>query len=234
MDVSNRAVIITASFVWILLVALVILLAWSAPDQSIDKLTRFVRFLSDHNNTGTQLVVTFGGLILILLGAMLVILEVAPSQTGAVKVAKVGSGNVRIGTDEIVRQLEQELRALPNLGDAQVAVLARGHKAEVRLDLYVTADADLASTTDAACRRARELVEGRMGVELAVAPQAQIHYRELRLSQVERPVSQPAAAQTRNPYTPPTPVASSTSAPPSSEPVHGATESSTEDRPAGA
>jgi hypothetical protein len=238
MDVTNRTVIITASLVWIFLVALVILLTWSAPNESILRLSHFARYLNDHNTIGAQLVVTFGGLILILLGAMLVILEVAPPDTGAVKVAKAGSGDVRIGTDEITQQLEQGLRTLPQLGDAQVAVLARGHKAEVRLDLYVTADADLAATTDAACRRARDIVEGRMGIELAAPPHAQIHYRELRVgrAQATAPTGRPAVAAppTRNPYTPPAPVASSTSAPPSSEPTHGATESPAEDRPAGA
>src|SRR3990172_8997481 len=138
MDVTNRTVIIIASLVWIFLVALVILLTWSAPNESIDRLGDFARYLNEHNTTGAQLVVTFGGLILILLGAMLVILEVAPPDTGSVKVAKAGSGDARIGSDEIAHQLEQELRSLPQLGDAQVAVLARGHKAEVRLDLYVT------------------------------------------------------------------------------------------------
>jgi hypothetical protein len=239
MDVTNRTLIITASLVWIFLVAMVILLTWSAPNESILRLSHFARYLNDHNTTGAQLVVTFGGLILILLGAMLVILEVAPPDTGAVKVAKAGAGDVRIGTDEIAHQLEQELRSLPQLGDAQVAVLARGHKADVRLDLYVTADADLAAITDAACRRARDIVEGRMGVELAAPPHAQIHYRELRVGQAQATApttGQPAVAAppSRNPYTPPAPVASSTSAPPSSEPAHGATESSAEDRPAGA
>jgi hypothetical protein len=230
MDVTNRTVIITASLVWIFLVALVILLAWGAPDDSIDAVRRFSNYLNDHNTTGAQLVVTFGGLILILLGAMLVILELAPASSGAVKVAKVGSGNVRIGTDEIAQQVEQELRSLPQLGDAQVTVLARGHKAEVRLDLYVTSDADLAAASDAACRLTRDLVQGRMGVELAAPPQAQVHYRELRM----KPAGQAAAAAppARNPFTPP--VASSAGAPPVSESSHGATESATEDRPAGA
>ena len=224
MDVTNRTVIITASLVWIFLIALVILLTWGAPDESIDRITRLARYLNEHNTTGAQLVVTFGGLILILLGAMLVILEIAPPDSGTVKVAKVGSGNVRIGTDEITQQIEQDLRSLPQLGDVQVTVLARGHKAEVRLELYVGADADLAATTDAACRRARDLVEGRMGVQLAAPPQAHVHYRELHV----RPVAGSPAVSTSNPYTPP-PIA-----PPASEPSHGATESATEDRPAGA
>ena len=225
MDVTNRTVIITASLVWIFIIALVILLTWGAPDDSIDAVRRFSNYLGDHNTTGAQLIITFGGLILILLGAMLVILEIAPTDSGTVKVAKVGSGNVRIGTDEITQQIEQDLRSLPQLGDVQVAVLARGGKAEVRLELYVSADADLAATTDAACRRARDLVEGRMGVQLAAPPQAHVHYRELRV----RPVAgSPAAPPAANPYTPP-PIA-----PPVSEPSHGATESATEDRPAGA
>ena len=234
MDVTNRTIIIAASLLWISLALFIILLAWGAPDESIEKLSHFARYLNHHNTTGAKLVVTFGGLILVLLGVMAMILEVAPTDTGTVKVAKVGSGNARIGTDEISRQLEQELRGLPQLGDAQATVLARGHKAEVRLDLYVGTGADLAATADAACRRARDLVEGRMGVELAAPPQADVRYRELRVGQAQAGQPTAVASPTRNPYTPPAPVASSATASPSSEPSHGATEASAEDRPTGA
>lgn len=232
MDVTNRTIIIAASLLWISLALFIILLAWGAPDESIDKLSHLARYLNDHNTTGTKLVVTFGGLILVLLGVMAIILEAAPPSTGAVKVAKVGSGNARIGTDEISRLLEQELRGLPQLGDAQATVLARGPKAELRLDLYVSPDADLAAAADAACRRARDLVEGRMGVELAAPPQADVRYRELRAGQMQ--MERPEAGPTRNPFTPPATAASRPTVPMSSEPSHGATEATAEDRPAGA
>lgn len=232
MDVTNRTIIILIGLAWIALAVFVILFAWGAPDQSIDKLGDFASYLNDHNNTGTQLVVTFGGLIFALLGVMLLILELAPPESGSVHVAQAGSGDVRIDTDEVQQRLEEELRAMPGLGDVQVAVSSRGGKAETRLDLYIAPDADLAAVTDAACRRARDVIEVRLGVELASPPQAKVHFRGQASSSA--PASAPPAV-THNPFAPPAPMAPGTNASPSSESSRGtATESSPEDRPAGA
>src|SRR5437867_12874602 len=77
MDLTNRAIIITGALIWIFVALLILLLAWSAPDKSIDRLADFANYLNKHNTTGAQLVVTFGGLIFALLGAMLIIFELA-------------------------------------------------------------------------------------------------------------------------------------------------------------
>jgi hypothetical protein len=237
MDQTNRVFIVSAALLWIFIVFLIILLAWGAPDESIDRLGDLAGYLEDHNSTAAKLIVTFGGLILALLGAVVIIFEVAPPDTGSVKVEKVGAGDVRIGTDEIVQRLEEDLRSIPQLTGVQANVLARGRKAELNLDLYVAAEADLATTSEEACRRARELVEERMGVALDCQPRAQIHYRELRVARApqapapmtsERPA--PQASSTPWSQEPLTAAAS----PSAAESAHEASETSPEDPAAGA
>jgi hypothetical protein len=158
---------------------------------------------------------------------------------------KVGAGEARIGTDEIAHRLEEELRTLPQINQAQASVLARGQKAEVTLDLHVTAEADLAATTEEACRRARQLLEERMGVALTRPPQAQLHYRELRVvrrqeASTPAPSEAPPAGSTSLGESP-QPAGSETTEPApaanpplTTEPTHETPETSQEDRPAGA
>lgn len=238
MDLTNRILIVSVALLWIFVIFIVILLAWGAPDQSIERLGDLTGYLEDHNTTGAKLIITFGGLILALLAVVVIIFEVAPPETGSLRVAKIGTGEARIGTDEIGHRLEEELRALPQVNQVQVSVLARGQKAEVNLDLHVTAEADLAATTEEACRRARQLIEERMGVALMRPPQAQLHYRELRVAQAQE-ASPPAHSDwplTTPPPASPSPQESPPTANPpiATESTDETSETSQEDRPAGA
>jgi hypothetical protein len=247
MDLTNRILAIGTALILIFLIFVVILLAWGAPDQSIDRLADLAGFLDDHNSAGARLIVTFGGLIFVLLAAIVIIVEVSPPETGSVQVRS-ASGNARIGTDEVVQRLESELAGIAQVAGVQAKVFARGKKAEVNLDLYVTADADLGTTTAEACQRARSLLEGPMGVELDCEPRARIHYREL---SVGRPASRAPAVTPASPRppspstgastwgtpsapgtTPPAGPAFSPQPPASMEPSDEAAQAAHQDRPA--
>lgn len=182
MDLTNRVLIVTGALIWIFIVLVVILLAWAEPEESISRLRDLAGYLADHNTDASKLIISFGGFILVLLAGIVIVFEVAPPEAGGLKVAKVGAGQARISTDEITHRLEAELRALPDITDAQATVQGRGQKAEINLELHVGADADLTSVADEACRRTREVVEQQMGVGLSTAPKAQLHYRELRVA----------------------------------------------------
>lgn len=226
-DLTNRIMTVGVAFLWIFLILVVILLAWGAPDQSIERLNDLAGYLDDHNNTSAKLIITFGGLVLILLATIVIIFEVAPPEGGSLKV-QTGTGDARISTEEVVLRLEEVLRTMPNLAEVQAKVQSRGEKADVTLTLHVAADADLASMSEEACRRARALLEERMGVVLVRPPQAELHYRELQVGH-----QAPTAAQ-------PQPVLSRAEEPavtnpqPSTEASHDNPEPSPEDRPAGA
>ena len=235
MDLTNRVMAVGVALLWMFLFLVVILLAWGAPDDSIKRLADLAGYLGDHNNTPAKLIVTFGGLIFVLLGAIVVIFEVMPPQSGSVKVAKVGSGEASIGTDEIVARLEEELRSVAQVQQVSASVSGRGAKADVNLELHVSPEADLTYTSEEACRRARKLIEGRMGVELAAPPRAQLHYRELHVTRPQHASSSimsPPPAPSSSPTMPP--VASTETDPSSTSPTHEATEAAHEDRPASA
>jgi len=178
MDVTNRTAAVVLSLLLIFAAFLVILLTWGATDESIKRIADLSGFLSDHNTNPSKLLVTFGCLIFMLLGVAIIIMELAPPETGSVKVAKVGSGEARIGTDEISHRLEQELRGINGLREIEARVSSRGSRADVLLELEVDSGVDLAQTANEACSRARQVVEGRLGVELDSAPKARLHVRD--------------------------------------------------------
>jgi hypothetical protein len=248
MDLTNRVLIVGTALLWIFVLLLIILLAWGSPDDSIGRLADLAGYMDDHNTTGAKLIITFGGLILVLAAVIVIIFEMAPPQTESLKVGNVGSGEARISTDEASRRLDEELRVLPQISHVEARVLARGQKAEVSLDLHVTPEADLALTTEEVCRRARQLIEERMAVALARPPQAQLHYRELRVAQAQEVAADPAPqpeesvpGESADAGDSPGPVSwqamgpdPGASPPVSTETTHETSETSQEDRPANA
>ena len=238
MDLTNRILIIGGALLWIFVVIMVILLAWGAPDDSIERIADFAGYLEDHNDEAGKLVLTFGAAILVLLAAIIVIIEVAPPETKSLRVANVGAGEARIPTDEVAHLIEEELRLVPQLNGVTANVQARGEKADVNLDLHVGPEADIAATTDEACRRTSELLAQRIGVALAHPPRAQLHYKELRVSRKQAPSRPPASgappqgaqAASQQPGTSPgtsSPVATT-------EPTDEESKTTSEDRPPGA
>ncbi len=262
MDLTNRVLIVCGALIWIFLVMVVILLAWGAPDQSIDKLQDLATYVADHDDTPAKLILTFSGLILIMLALIVIISEVAPSEGGTLKMERVGGATAHISTEEVALRLEEELQTFPQLRQVQASVKSRGQKAEVKLELHVGAEAELTSTAEEACRRARQLLEERMGVALAGPPEARLHYQELKVGRSRKsppstprespssattspPEERQAASPTSREWSPPKPSGASTPAEqPSGRPVsgpagemdtsHETSDSPQEDRPPGA
>lgn len=236
MDLTNRILILGGALLGIFVVIVVILLAWGAPDQSIERITDLAVYMEDHNNNAAKLIITLGGLILALLAAIVVIIEVAPAQTGSLKVANVETGDARIPTQEVAHLLEEELGRMPQLNKVQAKVEVRGDKAEVDLELHVGAEADLAATAEEACRRANELLARRIGVALARPARAQLHYLELRLAGGRAASGSASSGQVRPQAmgSEPPETLPAESPPAATESTHEASEQSPEDRPAGA
>ena len=236
MDLTNRILILGGALLGIFVVIVIILLAWGAPEQSIERLNELATYMEDHNNNAAKLIITLGGLILVLLAAIVVIIEVAPPESGSLKVANVETGDARIPTEEVAHLLEEELSQLPQLNRVQARVEVRGDKAEVDLDLHVGADADLAATAEEACRRATDLLARRIGVALARPPRAELHYLELRLAG-RHTASGSVSSSEIHPQamgSEPSATLRAGSPPATTESTHEASERSPEDRPPGA
>lgn len=191
-DLTNRIMAVAFALFWIFAVLLIILLVWSSPDESITRISDLAGYLDDHNTTEAKLIITFGGIILILLATLLILFELVPAESNNLKIQQVGGGDVEISAEEAVLRVEEELRLVPQVDQVQAKIVGKGKKAEVSLTLHVAADANLANTADEAVSRATLFLEEKMGIQLAKPPSAEIHYRELRVG-AQPPVSRPAS-----------------------------------------
>jgi len=176
----NRFAVALLAMLCIFTALFAVLLAWIAPDASIDRLRDFTGFLEDHNNRDGKLVASLGALVVVLIMACVLILELIPSSTQKMRVRNVKSGEVTITTARIAEVIDGAVRTVPHVAQCSSTVARHGRRVEVILDLHVDAGAELAQTADEACRRAHSLVE-QLGIELSAKPRARLHYRELRL-----------------------------------------------------
>ena len=192
-DLTNRIMAVAFAFLFIFAVLLIILLVWTSPEEGINRIRDLAGYLDDHNTAEAQLIITFGGAILVLLAMLLILFELVPPESNTLKVQQVGSGNAEISTEEVVLRVEEEVRAVPQIDQVQATIVGRGRKADVSLSLHVAPDANLGTTVEAACQRATELLEGQMGIALAKPPSAEVHYRELRVGGQQPTATSPPA-----------------------------------------
>ena len=194
MDLANRLIIVLGALLLMFAVALVLLFAWAAAPESIERLTDFVGFLNDHaEDNGSRIILTLGGLVVALLALVVVIAELTPGEAGRVPVRDVQAGDVLLSTDAIAQRLHQELAGVPHVTHTKATVTARGKAVEVDLELHVDPDTNLASTSEEVCRTVEDLVGTRLSVEMARPPRLNLRYSELRLAQTSTGAAQPAA-----------------------------------------
>jgi hypothetical protein len=172
----------------------VALLAWGAPDESITRIDDLAGWLRDHNNQDTQIIITLGATVAVLLMLIVIVVELTASPTQRMRVRNVKAGGATISTPEIAARIQEEAQRVPEVAACEAIVAARGKRVEIVLDLHVGPGANLAQTAEEACRRAHVLVEEKMGIGLAARPRARLHYRELRLSRENGTAAMPAKA----------------------------------------
>ena len=177
MDAFNRAAIVGLAFAWVILMALVILLAWGADSETIDRLGDLVSYLNDHTDNASKLILTLGAAALIVLSLTVIVAELVPAEPAAqVRLESVTGATAILSTEAITQRLEQELRSLPQVQDAQAMVASRDRGLAVALNLTLAPDANVSSATEEACRLAQETIEQRIGVALVGLPTVQIRF----------------------------------------------------------
>jgi hypothetical protein len=168
----------------------IVLLAWGAPGGTIDHIADFAGYLRRHSDRETKLIITLGAVVVVLAMLTVIVVELTPSPNQKMRVRNLRSGDAAITTTEIAQRVNADVLRIVHIAECRSYVSARGRRVDVVLDLHVDAGADLAQAADEACRRAHELIEKQLGIELTGKPRARLHYRELRLGE-ERPATAP-------------------------------------------
>ncbi len=178
MDAFNRAAIVGLAFAWVILMALVVLLTWGADSETIDRLGDMVSYLNDHTDNASKLIITLGAAALIVLSLTVIVAELVPAEPAAaqVRLESVTGATAILPAEAITQRLEQELRSLPQVQEAQAMVASRDRGLAVALNLTLAPDANVSSATEEACRLAQETIEQRIGVALVGLPTVQIRF----------------------------------------------------------
>jgi phosphotransferase system glucose/maltose/N-acetylglucosamine-specific IIC component len=176
-DAFNRAAIVGLAFAWVIFMALVILLTWGADSETIDRLGDLVSYLNDHTDNASKLILSLGAAALIVLSLIVIVVELVPAEPAAqVHLESVTGATAILPMEAITQRLEQELRALPQVQDAQAVVASRDRGLAVTLNLTLAPDANVASTTEEACHLAQDTIEQQIGVALVGLPTVRIAF----------------------------------------------------------
>jgi phosphotransferase system glucose/maltose/N-acetylglucosamine-specific IIC component len=176
-DAFNRAAIVGLAFAWVIFMALVILLTWGADSETIDRLGDLVSYLNDHTDNASKLILSLGAAALIVLSLIVIVVELVPAEPAAqVHLESVTGATAILPMEAITQRLEQELRALPQVQDAQAVVASRDRGLAVTLNLTLAPDPNVASITEEACHLAQDTIEQQIGVALVGLPTVRIAF----------------------------------------------------------
>jgi hypothetical protein len=177
----------------------VIVLAWTAPVESIDTLRDGVNWLDEHHSNLEKGLVSSGAALIALVAILLLFFELAPRKDNEVMVTDLQGGHAYLSSAAIGQRVEEAVTQVPHVSDVRVTVNPKKKGVTVALDLHVDPDANLAAVTEEACAAARDVLTNRVHVALVEPPRARLHYRELRLGRGlpgRRPETKPATPPT--------------------------------------
>jgi hypothetical protein len=176
-DAFNRGIIVTLAVIWVTLMAIVILVTWAADTETIDRLSDLVRYLDDHTDNASKLILTLGASSLVVLCLIVIVAELAPAGPSTdIRLEGVTGATAILSTEDINQRIEQEVTSLPQIKESKASVTARDRGLAVALDLILDPDANVPEATEEACRVTQETVEQKIGVALIGLPTVQIRF----------------------------------------------------------
>jgi hypothetical protein len=165
-NVFNRIVIILLLLISV--PALLILIGIVVfPLQSADVIAALVGGLRNISTT-TRLLIVLASVLFLIVDIGLLWFELRQSPTArTVRIKQVTGGEAEMATDSIEGRLAYNIDQLPDVIRVTPSVAGRGKGVDVTLDVETRPDVDVPSKTEEVMDVAREVIEGRMGLELA-------------------------------------------------------------------
>lgn len=137
------------------------------PVQAADVLSALVSGLRNVS-TLTRLLIILLGLLWLVVDVILLWLELRrPAAVSTVRIRQVTGAEAELTTESIEGRLAYNIDQLPDVIRVSPAVIGRGKGVEVILDVETQPDIDVPAKTEEIINVAREVIEERMGLELA-------------------------------------------------------------------
>jgi hypothetical protein len=207
MNETNRTAIILLAALWIVFMAVLIFITWTAHAETVDRLGDMVEYLESHRDeAGSRLVMTLGALVLIVLALLVIVVELAPDEEEReIRVEQAGATTI-IPAEPLRMRLEEALTSMDQVSSARARVFSREKGVGLKLDLTITPDANVALVTQEASRVVVETLQADLGLPVSGPPTVRIAFG---------PPKTPTAASSivRPPEPPPAPSAPEAQAP---------------------
>jgi hypothetical protein len=117
-------------------------------------------------NIFLRVVMALGGIIFFIVCGLVLYLELRRPRRKRVKLERISGGNVELAVESIQEGLEYRVDQLADVVSVSSKVKPRRKSIDVELNLETTPDIDVPLKTEEVCEVAREVVEGRMGLQL--------------------------------------------------------------------
>jgi len=174
MNEINRGAIIVLAALVIIAMAVVIFIAWAAPDETIARLRDFAQYLGDHNDNPSKLILTLAALTLIVLAGLAIVVEVAPQErAGELRLEQAGATTI-VSSEGLRQRLEGALLALPASTAAKVEVASRSNGVATSLDLTLAPGSNVAHASQEATRVVTQALQDEMGLPVAEPPRIRV------------------------------------------------------------
>jgi hypothetical protein len=176
MNETNRLIITLLAAAVIVLMAVLIFLAWAAPDDVIDSAGDFAEFLEDNNTNAGKLIVTLAALATAVLALLVIIVELAPEdEPKDLRVEQAGATTI-VPADALRMRLEEALLSLPEVTAARSRVSSHSKGIAVALELTLTPEANVAHVTQEAARVVVDTVQTDLGLPVAGVPTVKVAF----------------------------------------------------------
>jgi hypothetical protein len=224
MNETNRTAIILFAALWIVAMAVVIFITWTAHEGAVDRLGDMVEYLESHReDAGSRLVLTLGALVLVVLALLVIVIELAPDEEEReIRVEQAGATTI-VPAEPLRLRLEEALNALDAVSSSRARVYSHDKGVAIKLDLTVTPDANVALVTQEASRVVVETLQADLGLPVSGPPSVRIAFgppkARTAASSIVRPPSPYAPPPASpSPYAAPAPPPQQPFEPPPAEP----------------
>ena len=191
MNETNRSIIVLAAALWIILMAVVIFVAWAAPEDATDRVKDFAQYLDEHRDDPSRLILTLGALLTVVLALLVIIVELAPEEVQReLKVEQAGATTI-VPAEALRVRLEEALVGLPQVTAAKARVFTRDNGIGSSLDLTITPDANVALVTQDAARVVVDTLQTDLGLPTAGLPTVRVIFGGPKPEPVASSVVQP-------------------------------------------
>lgn len=166
MNILNRLVSVILFLALIAILVLGALWPWTVIDTAVSTLQQ-LRALLEARWPLSYLVFLAAAILLVLLFAATLWFEVRPQSKKTLSVSTAGGAQVEVDAASVQKGLEGRLIQIPNVYKVRPKVRGKRGGVDVMLELETAPEVDIPSKVDEVTMAAKELIQSRMGLNVA-------------------------------------------------------------------